>query len=132
MAVGGKGGEMGGRREGRTERGTGGERERRREARAERVECRERGGRRDRWAERVEGGERGGRREGRAERGDGGEMGGRGDGRAGRAPRNQGCFGGFANSRTLKTSLLWKMISRDIFTQIMLLNAPWVANRSYL
>ena len=47
------------------------------------------------------------------------------------ARRNQGCFRRFANFRILKMSLLWKVISCDIFTQMRLLNAPWVGNLSY-
>ena len=48
------------------------------------------------------------------------------------ARRNQGCFRRFANFRILKMSLLlWKVISCDIFTQMRLLNAPWVRNLSY-
>ena len=46
----------------------------------------------------------------------------------GTSPRNQGCFRKFANSRVLETSLLWKAISCDIFTQMRLLNASWVGN----
>ena len=46
------------------------------------------------------------------------------------APRNQGCFRKFANSRVLETSLLWKAISCDLLTQMRLLNASWVGNWS--
>ena len=45
--------------------------------------------------------------------------------------RNQGCFRRFANSRISKTSLVWKVISFQIFAQTRLLNAPWVENLSY-